>query len=391
MEKLDKTAISRDNKGKIRMVHIWTEETPQSTFIIHRESGLLDGKKVIAPDIEITKGKVKRTIEEQVSLEFNSNYKKYLDKGYKDTKDLEIENLTVESADKVLEGTRTNQIGVPKPMLCKLLDKDNKKLTDREWYGSYKHDGTRCILYKRDGEIHSASRGGGDYDIQTVYIRTDPYIVKLFNDNPDLMLDGEIYIHGKPLNFISRLVRKETLEEDHKLLNYHCYDIVDESKTFKERVKILNSFRQDCPKDSKLIIIEQRLIKGLDQIMKMHNEAVAAGYEGLVIKDPDKEYKCGARDNRALKIKEFQDAEFKILGIVEGLREEDMCFLMETEDGTQFKAKPIGDRALKQQYREDIDNIIGKMGTVKFFGWTTTEHPVPNLPSFRAIRDEKDL
>jgi hypothetical protein len=31
------------------------------------------------------------------------------------------------------------------------------------------------------------------------------------------------------------------------------------------------------------------------------------------------------------------------------------------------------------------------MGTVKFFGWTNTEHPVPNLPSFRTVRDENDI
>lgn len=185
--------------------------------------------------------------------------------------------------------------------------------------------------------------------------------------------------------------RKETLEDEHAQLCYHCYDIVDESAPFKDRVKRLNKFKADCPSDSKLIIIEQRLISGLDEIMDMHNEAVAAGYEGLVIKDPDKEYKCGARDNRALKIKEFQDAEFKIVGLVEGLREEDMCFLMEMPDGTQFKAKPIGDRALKQEYRDNIDDIIGRMGTVKYFGMTNTEHPVPNLPSFRAVRYENDI
>lgn len=187
------------------------------------------------------------------------------------------------------------------------------------------------------------------------------------------------------------MARKETLEEDHKELCYHCYDIVDESLIFKKRVEKLNMIRESCPFDSKLIVIEQRLIKGLDSIMAMHNEAVAAGYEGLVIKDPNKEYKCGARDNRALKIKEFEDSEFKIVGLVEGLRDEDMCFLMEMPDGTQFKAKPIGDRALKQYYRDNIDDIIGRMGTVKYFGMTNTEHPVPNLPSFRAVRYENDI
>lgn len=247
------------------------------------------------------------------------------------------------------------------------------------------------LVFMRNGQVHTSSRGGGDYDIPATYIRTDPYVIKLLTQSPGLILDGELYQHGKPLAYLSGLARKETLEEAHKGLCYHCYDIVDENSTFKDRVKRLNEFKANCPADSKLIIIEQRLVKGLDQIMEMHNEAVANGYEGLVIKDPDKEYKCGARDNRALKIKEFQDAEFKIVGLVEGLRDEDMCFLMETEDGTQFKAKPIGDRAQKQEYRDNINDIIGRMGTVKFFGWTTTEHPVPNLPSFRAVRYENDI
>lgn len=387
---INKQAIGLDSKGKVRYVHIWTEQV-DSKYIIHRESGLLNGKKVVAPDLEILKGKVKRTIEEQCELEFNSNFKKYLDKGYKDVSDLKISELTDDKCKEILGETKTDANGVLKPLLCKVLDKTNKKLTDKYWYGSYKHDGVRMLIFLRDGEVHTSSRGGGDYDIPATYIRQDPYIVKLLTENEGLILDGELYRHGWNLQKISGLARKETLEEDHKELRYHCYDIVDETSTFKQRVERLNKFKEDCPPDSKLIIIEQRLISGLDSIMVMHNEAVANGYEGLVIKDPDMVYKCGARDNRALKVKEFVDDEFKIVGLVEGLRDEDMCFLMEMPDGTQFKAKPIGDRAQKQYYRDNIDSIIGKMGTVKYFGMTNTEHPVPNLPSFRAIRIENDI
>lgn len=387
---MNKQAIGLDSKGKIRYIHIWTEKVDDK-YLIHRESGLLTGKKVVAPDIEILKGKVKRTIDEQCELEFNSNFKKYLDKGYKDVSDLKLSELTDAKCNEILGTTKTDANGALKPMLCKVLDKTNKKLTDKKWYGSYKHDGVRMLLFLRDGEVHTSSRGGGDYDIPATYIRQDPYIVQLLTENEGLILDGELYRHGWNLQKISGLARKETLEEDHKQLCYHCYDIVDENSTFKQRVERLNKFKQNCPENSKLIIIEQRLISGLDSIMEMHNEAVANGYEGLVIKDPDKEYKCGARDNRALKVKEFVDDEFKILGLVEGLRDEDMCFLMEMPDGTQFKAKPIGDRALKQYYRENINDIVGKMGTVKYFGMTNTEHPVPNLPSFRAIRIENDL
>ena len=42
-------------------------------------------------------------------------------------------------------------------------------------------------------------------------------------------------------------------------------------------------------------------------------------------------------------------------------------------------------------YRENISNMIGKFATVKHFGMTNTEQPVPNLPVWKALRIEKDI
>ena len=56
-------------------------------YVITRSSGLYGGKFITQPNIEITKGKVKRTITEQAELEYNSNIKSYLDKGYKKISD----------------------------------------------------------------------------------------------------------------------------------------------------------------------------------------------------------------------------------------------------------------------------------------------------------------
>lgn len=256
---------------------------------------------------------------------------------------------------------------------------------------SYKHDGVRALLFLKDGEVHTASRGGQDYDIPATYIRQDPYVIQIFKDNPDLILDGEIYRHLWNLQTISGLCRREELVEEHKELVFHCYDIVDTTLPFKIRAQKLGMLNDSRPDNSRIIFVEHRPVKGLAQIMQMHDEAIANGYEGLVVRDPEKEYKPGARDNRMMKIKLFTDSEFKIIGLVEGLRDEDMCFLMETEDGTQFKAKPIGDRQQKQWYRDHLNEIIGKMGTVKYFGMTNSEHPVPNLPSFRTVRWESDI
>lgn len=276
-------------------------------------------------------------------------------------------------------------------MLCKVFDLSNSKLTSKKWLASFKHDGVRALLYFKDGKVKTASRGGQDYDIAASYITSDPYIVSLFTKNPNLILDGEIYRHGWTLNVISGLCRVETLSEKHKELKFHCYDIADENTPFKIRAIQLEKIKENCPEDSKLVIVDHVPVSSLEEIKSQHNKAISEGYEGLVVRDPESNYKYGARDNRMMKIKEFTDAEFLITGVEEGLREEDWCFTLATSEGYPFKAKPIGTREDKKLYRENLDKIIGKMGTVKYFGMTNTDTPVPNLPVFKSVRGLEDL
>lgn len=96
-------------------------------------------------------------------------------------------------------------------------------------------------------------------------------------------------------------------------------------------------------------------------------------------------YKCGARDERMLKIKQMQEDSFEIIGYELGLRgSEDMCFILKTHDGLQFKAKPQGDKETKALYLKEINSIIGRKGDVKFFNYTTDG--IPNLPVFLLVR-----
>ena len=383
--------ICRDAKGSIRYIDIscyWSDDLHE--YIIDRKTGLLGKKITQQPLIEIKRGKTNRTVTEQASLQYNSELKKYLDKGYKDIKDLGIENLTLESAENVLPINNTDQKGILKPQLCKVFDFDNAKMLAKTYLASYKHDGVRAIFFWKDGEVHTASRGGQDYDIPTTFIRQDPYLISLLKDT-GLILDGEVYTHKKPLSFLSGLCRREELIPEHDILRYHCYDIVDLEQPASVRIARLGKIKKDCPSDSRLIIVDHVPVKGRDEIMKLHDQAISEGYEGLVLRDPDSLYKPGARNNSWLKVKLFSDDEYEILGLVEGLRDEDMCFLMKTPEGYEFKAKPTGDRQLKQWYREHINELVGKLGTVKHFGMTVTSEPVPNLPVFKSVRLEKDI
>ena len=60
--------ISRDTKGKVRVLNFNLEHIKADSgdsYIIHRSSGLLNGKMIEQPDLAILKGKVKRTVQEQ--------------------------------------------------------------------------------------------------------------------------------------------------------------------------------------------------------------------------------------------------------------------------------------------------------------------------------------
>lgn len=131
--KLKETLITRDSKNKCRVLYISCDnEQDEKIYVIKRSSGLLGGKLIEQPELVITKGKVKRTTEQQAVLQYNALIKKQLDKGYKQVSTLGIDDLTEETVNKVLPTNKTDQNGALKPMLCKVLDKNNKALTDKK-------------------------------------------------------------------------------------------------------------------------------------------------------------------------------------------------------------------------------------------------------------------
>ena len=89
-----------------------------------------------------------------------------------------------------------------------------------------------------------------------------------------------------------------------------------------------------------------------------------------------------------IKIKDYMDSEFKVIGWEPGLRPvEDMCFICQVPGKEiTFKAKPVGDKLVKEDYIKNIEKLIGKMATVKYFAYSTDG--VPTQPVFKSFREE---
>lgn len=395
---MNNTLVSKDSKGKLRIVEIsyeWNDD--KRGYVIRRYTSQYGGKVTTQPEIWIFQGKASRTVTEQVKLEYASHLKKYQDKGYKMI-DSSISEITKEELEKLIPDDKTDANGFKKHMCAKDFNKVSTAVYDKidYWLASRKIDGVRNSFYWDGTEVKSASRGGGHYDNSTKHIRNKPKLIEFFQKHPDIILDGELYIPGRSLQYISGLARTEIdVNDECDELEFWIYDIM-EDKPFIYRLEDLEMVAEELslgfdlsttfdPWDLKMRMVPHESVSGWSEIKKLHDKYVSEGYEGVVIRNPEKTYGYGKRTNDMIKIKEYQDGEFEITGISEGLRDEDMCFTMVTADGKPFEAKPMGNRELKQWYREHIDELIGKMGTVKYFYFSDDGKPLQ--PTFKCVRD----
>lgn len=390
-----KYLLGKSSTGKFRWWQCECDEKwhePEHGYIIQRSYGQVGGKTTMSPPIIVSTTKQKRSWKQQYTLQFNSEVKKQLDKGY-----IALEkhpNTYFEQELSELFGkVATNQAGIIKPMLAKQESKlTNRKILDKEWLCSRKIDGVRALFYWDEKQIRTASRGGENYDPATTHLRENEDLIAFFKENPTIILDGELYHHGKTLQQISGAARMEKNAYDCDWLQYWVYDCYDTSNPdiiAKDRQDFLSNnclCLDSMNSGSDLQLIDQVLVSGEDNIWNLHNQYVSEGYEGCIIRDPNRPYKPNGRTNDMIKFKNYKSEDFKVIGYELGRRgSEDMVFVCELEDGRTFAAMPCGTREDKEEYISNFDvKYKNKYGECTFFNYS--EDGIPTQPKFRIFR-----
>lgn len=399
-----KYLLGKASTGKFRFAVVECDEEwhePEHGYVVQRSYGQVGGKTTLSPKIIVDRTKQKRTWKEQYTLQFNSETKKFLDKGYVEV-EKHPEEYTLDELQAIFGEVKTNQYGVIKPQLAKQADKvTNPKIFDKEWLISRKLDGVKALFYYKNGEIHTASRGGEDYDAATTHLREYPPLINFFKANPTIILDGELFVRGKTLQQISGAARMEKNAYDCDWLQYwiyDCYDTANPDMIAEDRYKFLinelnhkfgilvyYSIVDDTLEDS-IRILEHEYVSGWDNMKALHDKWVAEGFEGAVITDPSKPYKVGSRCNNLIKIKQYKSEDFTVVGYKLGLRgSEDMTFTCALEDGRTFEAMPVGDRATKAEYVKNFDNKYrGHKAECTFFNYS--DDGIPTQPKLRIFR-----
>jgi len=252
-----------------------------------------------------------------------------------------------------------------------------------------KLDGVRCVIQYDfvNRKVTAYSRTGKEWkNIRHI----EDQLTAFFAIYPTIILDGELYNHDLRDNFekIISLVRKtKPTDEDRleasELTQFHCYDIIDETKTFEER----NYFIIKHVKQSYCVKHVKTQAAATESLAKViHQQNLDNGYEGSIVRTNDT-YQC-KRSHNLRKFKDFHDSEATLLAWVEGKGKRKGTvgkFMAVDADGNEF-GMPVMD---KFKYLQDNFKVmrgwVGKTATFTYFERTKANsyrHPL-----FKAIRD----
>jgi DNA ligase-1 len=265
------------------------------------------------------------------------------------------------------------------PMLAAKWEDYKDKLT-YPIYSQAKLDGIRCILTK-DGMF---SRNGKP-------IISAPHIfdsVKpLFETNPDLIFDGELYADkfANDFNKIVSLVKKtkptaDDLKESKELIEYHIYDLPSSDKNFIQRaydLAILFETRSELHPHCR--IVETYKVPSEDVVTELYEKYVEEGYEGQMLR-LDGKYE-NKRSKNLLKHKSFVDEEYTILDICEGEGNRTGTagyMVFQTAEGKPFKSNVKGTWDETAEMLKSKNELIGKQATIKYFN--LTPDGIPRFP-----------
>lgn len=167
---------------------------------------------------------------------------------------------------------------------------------------SAKIDGIRATV--RDGVVYARSNQPfPNVNVQRKFGRLEHF-------------DGEFVLGDPTRHDLCRATGGVTNSKEKPVddLRLFAFDhVMDTSLPFTHRNDLI------APSDG-VVKVEQKWCTRLYELLKYEDCMLNAGYEGLILRDPDAPYKCGrstAKEQYLLKLKRFTDAEFEVVGFEE--------------------------------------------------------------------------
>lgn len=197
-----------------------------------------------------------------------------------------------------------------KPMLAATLEQNQMHNLRFPIYASPKLDGVRALII--DGKVMSRSMK----DIPNKHVQA------LFGQPEFEGLDGELIVGAPNAKDVYRVTQGAVARLDGKpQVTFYVFDIYASKDIFGVRIdRLKRSAMANGQIDSSVVVLEQRLVANVEQLLAYEQEVLAQGYEGLILRSPLTYYKNGRstlNEQGMLKLKRFTDGEAVIIGMEE--------------------------------------------------------------------------
>ena len=349
MKQINTTLFALNKNGSYQQ---WKVFVDGSIVIVEfgKEGGKLQTKNTTCTPKNVGRANV-TTAEEQAVLEAKSKWEKQVRLGYRKDKS-ELEDSVVIS-----------------PMLAADATKKSHMIK-YPCYVQPKLDGLRLLVtFDEKGEPVFNSRGNKTYPIKGKLVSQMKELRLLTGWD---MFDGELYIHGLPLQKTVSLAKKwrEIKTEEFSGycsndLQFHLFDIPSKLEWYSEEGEsfgwgepisrehalvqadhiITDSLYDDNEygdiKLTHIIPVLGKLLFTEDEVKNSIGAYMQDGYEGTIIRNYKGKYEFNQRSNDLLKCKIFKDTEAKVISVEKDKNDEGVL-VCEDKDGILVRMKMKG-------------------------------------------------
>lgn len=208
-----------------------------------------------------------------------------------------------------------------------------------------------------------------------------------------VVLDGELYVHGLGFQRIVSLVKNRMKRHGTtpRKLEYHVYDAWLPSSPgapLLARLEAAKMAADGLRSRGGRVRDVHNITAATPAAVQTHLVAfMRKGYEGIMVRDPAAQYEPGRRSRSLSKLKQFDDADFEVVGFEEasGKDKGTVVLICQTESGALFKVRPRGTHSQRSRMLHDAPRAVGKYLTVRFQG--RTDSGIPRFPVGVAFRD----
>ena len=293
MQQVNETLFDQDKNENLLQWNIFTDY--DEVVIIRGRVGMKQTESRTTSKPKNIGKKNETTGYTQALADAESKWKKQIKKGY--------------TPDKSLVGTTVT--------LAPLAKKYQDVVKNVDWsLGQIvptKYDGVRNTVFYRNGAVFFQSRGGEAYPV--IEKIADELYRAVFQCNPTLVVDGELYCHGMHLEDITACVKKHN-EDTHKI-QFVVFDIFYPHLPevgYKSRIEVAQYFLKGSPN---VVVCDYEILYTEQGMKNLHDILVRQGYEGVIIRHPAGKFLFNQRDISFIKYKLRHRAEYKTIAPIE--------------------------------------------------------------------------